>query len=340
MVVNDDVSMYSKELVRFGYVCLNGFESVFGLPVEDFKRHVLIIGSTGSGKTTTAAIIASQIVRYGHVLIFDWNDEYLTIFKSLGVGGVVVDDVKVPLRFKDFEELISILNDVLELSDAQTYLLYRFLDESDGDLTLYDLVNYLEGLQVESKWMAETKTALLRKLKLIYNSKTVGLYQDLHPLRPLGLTEHGGYKIRITSLNRFKDFKLRRLAALTLLKLIEDFKEVNADELGNVFIFIDEAHHIANSSLMSRLVAEIRKLGVGLILITQSPSTIGNEILANCNVKIVHTLKSNSDIEVIIKSLGVNELREVLPRLNVGEVFVDSPTLKYVARVKIDLNTR
>ncbi len=339
LVVNEVASAVYGDLIVFGYMHGDGFERVFGLPVGDFLRHTLIVGSTGSGKTTTAAVLASQLVRHGHVLVIDWNDEYPTIFKSLAKGDVATyNDFKIPLMFKDFEEFISMLNDVLELSDAQTYMLYRFLDDDGNDPTIRGLINYLESVQVESRWMAETRTALLRKLKLIYNSKTEDLYQDLHPSTVLGLTPINWGKVRVISLSKFKDLKLKRLAALALIKLLEDLKKAGAEPLSNVFLFIDEAHHIANSSLIRRLVAEVRKLGIGLVLITQSPSAVSNEVLANCNLKIVHAMKSNTDIEVIVRSLGVSELRDALPRLSVSEAFVDAPTLKHVVKVRVDVN--
>ncbi|MEM2376353.1 MAG: ATP-binding protein [Sulfolobales archaeon] len=340
IIVNEPKLVNSDKVILLGSID-DEFEKPLTLPVDDFLRHALIVGSTGSGKTTTAAVIASQLVKYGNVVIVDWNDEYSKILKTLGSNDIMVnDDVKIPLRFNDFEEFISILNDVLELSDAQTYLLYRFLDDVGRDeLTIQDLIDYLEGMQAESKWIVETKSALMRRLRLIYNSKTKDLYQDLYPSEVLGLTCGWKNDVYVFSLRRFRDIKLRRLAILALIKLVEDLKETS-NTLNNVFVFIDEAHHVANSSLINRLVAEVRKLGIGLILITQTPSAIGNTILANCNVKIVHTVKSNSDIDVIVKSLGVNELREVLPRLNVGEVVVDSPSLQRIIRAKIETNPR
>ena len=296
----------------------------------------MIVGSTGSGKTTTAAIIASQLVNYGYVVVIDWNDEYLNVVKSLDIKvNVVKDDIKIPIKFKDFEEFINILNEVLELSDAQSYLLYKFLDHyEDSSLSLDDLINYLEETYVESKWMVETKSALLRKLRMIYNSRTKQFY-DLDLTKNLRSNLQNETGLHVISLRKLRDSKLRRLAALTLIKLIEEIKDSDPNPHNYNFIVVDEAQNVINSSLISRLVAEVRKLGIGLILITQSPSNISNNILTNCNVKILHTLKSSSDVEVMVRSLGTNELRELLPKLKVGEVLVDAPSLRDVVKVRV-----
>ncbi len=48
-------------------------------------------------------------------------------------------------------------------------------------------------------------------------------------------------------------------------------------------------------------------------------------MLNNANVKVVHALKSREDVELIVKSLGLNEdLGTMIPKLNVSEAIVDT----------------
>lgn len=304
------------------------------IPVDDFIRHTLIVGTTGSGKTTTSAIIAAQLAKHGHVLVMDWNDEYTDILNSLGVSNVLSSDVTLPAVLDEIEDFIGMLSEVLELTDAQAYLLYKLLDEfnSSEKITFNDLIAYLESIPLESKWMAETKTALLRKLRMIYNAKTKYLYNSDRS-RLLQLLNKGN-RIYIVSLRRLRDVKLKRLAILTMIGFIERLKELNKD-LPNIYIVIDEAHNVISSTFINRMIAEVRKLGIGFILVTQSPSLMGSNALTNCNIKIIHATKSHIDIDLITKSLGIEGLKEILPRLNVGEAVVDAPSLSNIAKVKV-----
>jgi len=335
LLVNEFTYNGFKDAIRLGYSLDDAFLREIKIPVHDLARHTLIVGSTGSGKTTTAAVLASQLVNYGSVLIIDWNDEYFQLLNNLGVNGglVVNDNVRLPGTLGDWEDFITILDDVLELTDAQAYLLYKLHDEFGklDELSVGDLITLLESMQPESKWMLETKASLLRKLKMLYNVKTRHLYNvDKTLMNDPLLIER---KINIISLRDLRDLKIKRLAALTLVCFIEKIKKLKT--LGNVYIVIDEAHNVIDSNLLNRLIAEVRKLGIGFILVTQSPAVINNSILSNCNVRIFHSLKSYADIDIAVKSLGVNELRDVLPRLGVGEAVIDAPSFNGAVRVKI-----
>ncbi|MEM2158295.1 MAG: DUF87 domain-containing protein, partial [Sulfolobales archaeon] len=59
IIVNEPKLVNSDKVILLGSID-DEFEKPLTLPVDDFLRHALIVGSTGSGKTTTAAVIASQ----------------------------------------------------------------------------------------------------------------------------------------------------------------------------------------------------------------------------------------------------------------------------------------
>ncbi len=70
----------------------------FRLQLDDLKRHVAILGMTGSGKSTTALTIVRQIAEMGlPVTILDWHNEYGPVIS--GIGGRVVspgsDDFRI-----------------------------------------------------------------------------------------------------------------------------------------------------------------------------------------------------------------------------------------------------
>ncbi|HME19199.1 MAG TPA: DUF87 domain-containing protein, partial [Nitrososphaerales archaeon] len=63
------------------------------LQLEDLKRHLVILGMTGSGKSTTGSTVVRQVIALGlPVLVLDWHNEYgRTILES---GGRVVSPGK------------------------------------------------------------------------------------------------------------------------------------------------------------------------------------------------------------------------------------------------------
>ena len=61
----------------------------FRLQLEDLKRHVSILGMTGSGKSTTASLIVRQVAEAGlPTLVLDWHNEYAAAMTE--AGGMVV----------------------------------------------------------------------------------------------------------------------------------------------------------------------------------------------------------------------------------------------------------
>ncbi len=61
----------------------------FRLQVDDLKRHVSVLGMTGSGKSNTAQSIVRQVAELGlPTLVLDWHNEYSSTIT--GAGGKVL----------------------------------------------------------------------------------------------------------------------------------------------------------------------------------------------------------------------------------------------------------
>jgi len=79
-------------------------------------------------------------------------------------------------------------------------------------------------------------------------------------------------------------------------------------------LVVDEAHHISPNqrnylSVLERYALELRKYGMGLVVIATRPTLISENILANCNTVICHQLTGSKDIDLALNYL-VNRLEE------------------------------
>ena len=305
---------------------------------NDFLRHCIIVGTTGSGKSTTAGIIAKQLSRFGLAIILDWYGEFPQIFDRIGVEPVYYrasKNNKIPIPSKT-EAILNILEEVLDLTPPQSYILRRILKRKSTHLS--EVIQGVEEYEVSARWMVETKYALLRKLDALFSNQYIRYLGTVSEPGLAKLLERSKGRPMVIDLSIFEEHRVRKFMALLVLRLLEEFKSrcLIKDKL---FVIIDESHNIlANSrSLLERMIAEVRKLNMGITLITQSPALLSYRIISNSNIKIVHTLKSRDDVDVIARSVGSGiAIDKVLPRLGVGEVVVDAPSLVSPLIVKVE----
>ncbi len=306
---------------------------------DDFLRHCVIVGSTGSGKTTTAAFLASQLRRYGGVIVLDWFGEYPGILERLGCAYELCgasSETQIPL-IKDPYELTMLLEETLGLTPPQVYILQRALKCGSAILTPSHVLRLVELADPPARWMVESKYALLRKLEMLFYGVPSNYFGGNYSY----LVKHvsRGKGLLVIDLSRFPAGSVRKFVCLLLLKFIE---MVRSNVGSNVYVIVDEAHNVlgGEARLLNRLFSEVRKRGVGLTIVTQSPSIISHRILTNANVKVIHTLKSREDVDIISKAVGrVPNMQDLLPRLETGEALVDAPSTAKPVVVRIPLPT-
>ncbi len=111
-----------------------------------------------------------------------------------------------------------------------------------------------------------------------------------------------------------------------------------------VFILIEEAHRFIpkkentlSKRIVKRIAAEGRKFGVFLILVTQRPQKIDQDVLSQCNSQIIMRMTNPEDQKAVRNSAEQvsEELLKDLPGLNVGEAVIVGEMTKMPVMVKI-----
>jgi len=274
----------------------------------DFMRHAIVLGSTGSGKSNTASYLVRELSKYASVVVIDWYGEHLGE-ADMVIDPAAGDPVPVPTNRVS---LLELLEEVLDLSPPQSYVLMRVL--RDG-MSITDLLKEIEYFTPESRWENESRLALIRRLSpLAYSgvdSVSGGLDAEML----------GSRRVLVLDLSRIHPLSSRRLVALSMLRYLE----TTASPRKKVFVVVEEAQNLVRTNgLIARQVAEVRKKGLGIVLVTQSPSRLSEEILMNVNIRIMHALRSWADIEVMARSSGLgNDAYRILPKLRVGEALVE-----------------
>ena len=87
---------------------------------EMLGKHFAVVGSTGSGKSCTVALLLRQVLSKhpnGRIILLDPHNEYGTCFGS-AVELVRLSDISIPYWFLNFEEIVeTIIGDAKKYSD-------------------------------------------------------------------------------------------------------------------------------------------------------------------------------------------------------------------------------
>ena len=153
----------------------------FKINVNDCKRHIAIIGKTGSGKTTTAKRIISKLWELGYpYLIFDYHNEYKELVKRQGgevfTPGLDENPLKInPLKptkpnrlYLHISFITEIFDSIFNFTAPQSYMFKKALTrlfKHNPQPNLQDLVEEIRCVKEKSITDYETKKALLRRVE-------------------------------------------------------------------------------------------------------------------------------------------------------------------------------
>jgi len=332
-----------KGKIKIGTLLENSDIEVL-LKDEHLLRHIAVFGSTGSGKSTTAAVIAAQASMNGYtVFVIDWHGEYFELLKNLNnvvytnpVKGSIPSALDLTKLIRDDTlAFIEILESALELTPAQAHILEDAVNYVKDKFTtgyLVDiLVDIVQSSSASARWYSESREALLRKLKPL-TSQYLRIRWD-----QCKTVEAAPNTIMVFDISSIPNTRVRKTLAALLVRSITLKSQYN--ELPKpILIIVDEAHNIFDSkSPLSVLVAEVRKWHIGFVIVTQSPSMVASVVVKNTNTKIVHLLKSSQDVDSVLATIpNRRNLAQILSSLRPGEALLSLPELPLPLLVRID----
>jgi DNA helicase HerA-like ATPase len=298
-------------------------------------KHFALLGSTGTGKSTSAALILHRICEaapHGHVVMIDPHGEYAAAFRTTGII-LDVSNLQMPYWLMNFEEhcevfLTSTGNDRQEDSDILAKCLLQArsknrLAESMGKITVDTPIPYLLSdltsiIQNEmGKLDKATSSAPFMRVKgkideikadpryqFMFSGMLVGdtmgdfiskVFRMPTDGKPISIIDVSGVPSDITS----------TVVAL-LSRMVFDFAIWAREEKPRPILLVcEEAHrYVPNEQnadgssvgrILSRIAKEGRKYGISLGLITQRPSDLAEGVLSQCGTIISMRLNNDRD---------------------------------------------
>ena len=298
-------------------------------------KHFALLGSTGTGKSTSVALILHKICDIapeGHIVMIDPHGEYSAAFKQNGAL-FDVNNLAMPYWMMNFAEHCEVFvtstgddrqidADILARCLLQARAKNR-IAETIGKLTvdapipylLSDLTNIIQNEM--GKLDKATSSAPFMRLKskidelkadprynFMFSGMLVGdtmadfvgkLFRLPSHGKPISIIDVSGVPSDITS-----------TVVAVLSRLVFDYAIWSRNEARRPILLVcEEAHRYipsdrvskdsAGRAILERIAKEGRKYGVSLGLITQRPSDLAEGVLSQCGTIISMRLNNERD---------------------------------------------
>ncbi len=309
------------------------------------NQHIIVFGESGSGKSSLAKILAQELAEQGwRVIVFDFHGEYHDL---VGRGFVVHDARSLNLNPLELNgetpltralELGFMIASLLSLGPLQRSLLIEVIMEAYASKGIYeedpstwskdpptinDLLNVIsERIRTaERRDEAVRLDSIRRQLATLYSGQ---------PLSETQIPTESILWDRVVI--DFSDLPSELLQSIHGEVLVRRIYAETRRTGKKTFVIIDEAHRLTKGgSCLPRVLAESRKYGLALILVSQNPLDFPQNILGNAATKISFRITDAKSLEYVTKMLtpaytydALNALRQVLKSLPVGHAVLYS----------------
>ncbi|MBI2662098.1 ATP-binding protein [Candidatus Woesearchaeota archaeon] len=333
------------------------------------SHHILIPASTGKGKSNLMSCMLWNITHddYAGILVLDPHDEY---YGRIGLGlkdhplkqkvsyytpsnpPAGARTLKINLSKLKPEHFQGAIN----FSDPQRQCLHAY-HRKFKELWIRSILEEkrIEGVLFHEDTLAVVKRRLISLLSLDLKNghiTSTGIFDDIAGENTIAEMckdlEQGKTVIIDTSFfSGAIEIMVGTIISSEIFDKYKYYKRTGLlDDKPVVSIILEEAPRVLGKSVLEQgsnifetIAREGRKFKIGLIAITQLPSEIPKQILANMNTKIILGLEMNSERQAVIESApqDLSQDNRNIASLDKGEALVTSTFTHFAVPVKVPL---
>jgi hypothetical protein len=295
---------------------------------EILTKHLAVLGMTGSGKSNAAKHLLRALSGSGsfRIVVVDTHGEYAARANDLDAGARLVD-VEI--------------SDQIDLLDDEVVKEHFLLDKISPGLKKAQrrARRQSESPKQFAQGLVDEKNADLKAIADEVSANPQSFCIGAPPPRLVDrasktdadISKLGTY---ILDLRETDEFEIRsKKCAVMASRLYAEAKRTGGQT--PTLLVVDEAHNfaperttglmakaIAHGSLgeITTLAAEGRKFNIGLVMISQRPSRLSKDVLAQMNSQLVFRLSNTDDLHYVRESFEAasQSFLDDLPNLDTG----------------------
>lgn len=337
-----------------------GTEVPVVLSVKDLvSQHLSVIASTGSGKSYTVGVLLEELMMPGNraaVLVVDPHGEYSTLtdlqnrkeFRTDDYAPAVKilrkDNIKIKVAELDLDDFLGMLNLTEKMQHFFRRAYYGWRES--GNLKKSDLRMEIEVLRDPNN--ESTIDGILWRFDAVIKR---GIFEDHQHTQLREMFSVG--QLSVLDLSGLSQSE-QQLITSVLLRRLYDAREGTINQRYDereekhlpypVFVVLEEAHRYApqngeakSKTILKTILAEGRKFGIGVCMVSQRPSKLDSDSLSQCmtqiTMKIINPV-DQSQIASSIESMS-REVLDELPALARGEAVISGVAVNTPVLVKI-----
>ncbi|MFW6026088.1 MAG: ATP-binding protein, partial [Candidatus Woesearchaeota archaeon] len=316
------------------------------------SHHLLISAQTGKGKSNLLKniILNSIDIDYGSFLIFDPHDEYYRNgIRDQKVKYYSLDPLPNTNKLSFDISLIkpSHLFDLVQFSGPQKQHMYLYYNHFKNEW----VEKILKNIKIDSMEDEINEASLSAVRRRIMSALDISIKNG--KIKSNSVFKKGGskkiFKQIISNLesnhvvidtSRLTD-RIEKLLSMMIARKVFNSKKRNRNENKIISMIIEEAPRVLKeeNNIFSTIAREGRKFQVGLIAITQMPSLIPKQVLANLNTKIIMGTEMSSERNALIDSSAqdLTEFSHAISSLNIGEALITTTFTNFAVPIKTKL---